>query len=186
MDRQKKQLFLALGILVLLTAAWLGLRAFTENAPEENEEEQSYAVSDFNAEKVTQVAYQGTDLQYTFQKQDDKWICTQEPSLEVSSEKVVSLINTLSQLEASQKIERVDDLAQYGLAEPLSTVTVTADQESTVYTIGDRNSMTGQYYLRINEEPDIYTMDEQLIGTLQQQPADFAEEETTEEQKVME
>lgn len=57
---------------------------------------------------------------------------------------------------ARSAIEKVTDLGPYGLTEPVLTLTVTTAEETVSYTVGGQ-TLSGEYYLRMEGENLVYT-----------------------------
>lgn len=95
------------------------------------------------------------------------WIWKNHEEITLDQSAVESLLAAICTVDATNKIEAVTDFAQYGLAEPDSTITFTmktADdaEGETLKTVslltGGYVSVTGEYYAMIAGEDTVYTV----------------------------
>ena len=74
-----------------------------------------------------------------------------------------------------------EDLAQYGLENPSGIITLNTADGTTTLQLGDKNAVTGQYYLKVAESDKIYLVSRDLSGTFSKTPQELLKEEETEE-----
>lgn len=100
------------------------------------------------------------------------WLWKNHEDITLDQSAVESLLTAICTVNATSKIESVTDFAQYGLAEPDSTITFTmktADdaEGETLKTVslltGGYVSVTGEYYAMIAGEDTVYTVDGDYI-----------------------
>ena len=67
-------------------------------------------------------------------------------------------------MEADRVLENVDDLTEYGLDSPSNSVTVTTDDGTTKFNIGDENTSTNQYYIaKDDEDSTVYVVSSSTV-----------------------
>lgn len=155
--KKSTRLLLLLALLLLL----LGLVAFfaLRQAPSEegkNRAQASQVVLSLDPAAITSIIthYDGHSL--TFVRQEGAWVLQGEPAFPLRQ----SFVNTMQARLAAFGVSgsfSSDDFAQYGLDNPLCSITVTQGKATHTLDIGDRNRTTGDYYLRIRGDDLLYT-----------------------------
>ena len=162
MSRGKK-LLLLLGVLVLLAAAVIAIgRLSPEEEDEAALEGGSTPIFSVDADNVTALAwtYEGENISFT--RTDSGWVYDGDAAFPVDTSYLTSMLNTLGQVRANKTIPDVDDLSQYGLAEPVCSVTVTADGEHTLL-FGNETGMGGEAYCSVGDG-SVYLVDTYVPG----------------------
>mgnify|MGYP002424649232 CR=1 FL=1 len=122
-------------------------------------------------------------------KNAQEWIYDNDSSLDMDEDKVTELIQTVAPLNSENRIEEVENLEMYGLAEPALTILVSDGEEVCTMMIGDLNEMTGTYYLCLEgKESVIYDVNPQIVSAFGTTLEDLvtAKEQTTEAQSTEE
>lgn len=140
MEKQKKQL---LGLLVILIVAVIAF-IVVKNLPQEEETDTtaSYEVTNLNADDVTKLVYTNENGTLTLNKDGDNWICDEDRSVDIDADKVSTMVGKVASLTSENKIENVEDIAQYGLDAPSLTILVSDGTTSYTILIGDYNETT--------------------------------------------
>lgn len=187
---KKKGLPLLIGIVVLvfLTVAYVILvKHNTETA--EEVEDTTVKMFDLENKDVAALRFTLDGKKETFTLEGDTWSLASDATFEVDSSKMSTLLDTVTGMAASRKLEEVTDLSEYGLDEPVQTLVLTM-ADGTVYTIcwGGTNDVTGDDYVYIKEKESIvYTVDYSVLETLGESIEDYrTEEETTTEDETSE
>lgn len=187
---KKKGLPLLIGIVVLvfLTVAYVILvKHNTETA--EEVEDTTVKMFDLENKDVAALRFTLDGKEETFTLEGDTWSLASDATFEVDSSKMSTLLDTVTGMAASRKLEEVTDLSEYGLDEPVQTLVLTM-ADGTVYTIcwGGTNDVTGDDYVYIKEKESIvYTVDYSVLETLGESIEDYrTEEETTTEDETSE
>lgn len=179
MKKQQRQLFVLVGVLVVLLCAFLGLKQYNKaQADKPVEEDEKILVIDAAAEDVTQLAYDYEGENCAFEKEEDTWYAAQDHSLNIKQTRVTSMVNGIAPLEASQVIENVTDLAQYGLTEPQKTITVETAAKSYILYVGDKNDLTSSYYVCFPSTSTVYVVSATDINRFNYGLDELIEEET--------
>ena len=179
MKKQQRQLFILVGVLVVLLCAFLGLKQYNKvQADKPAAEEEKILVIDAAAEEVTQLAYDYEGEDCVFEKEEDTWYAAQDHSLNIKQTRIASMVNGIAPLEASQVIENVTDLAQYGLTEPQKTITVETAAKSYILYVGDKNDLTSSYYVCFPSTSTMYVVSATDINRFNYGLDELVEEET--------
>ena len=106
---------------------------------------------------LTQIVlhYQGetNTLLYTA----DGWTLAEDPAYHLDTSACNTMLTALSSLNAKRELSPQAG-EDYGFAEPVLTIEVTAAGETDTYTFGASNAMTGDLYVRKNNSNTIYTV----------------------------
>lgn len=187
---KKKGLPLLIGIVVLvfLTVAYVILVKHNTETVEEVEDT-TVKMFDLENEDVAALRFTLDGKEETFTLEGDTWSLASDAAFEVDSSKMSTLLDTVTGMAASRKLENVTDLSEYGLDEPVQTLVLTM-ADGTVYTIcwGGTNDVTGDDYVYIKEkESVVYTVDYSVLEALGESIEDYrTEEETTTEDETSE
>ena len=184
MNKKKKGRLLALLLLLLaVAAAFIIVRANRQDTSEEMEapEEEAFSVTQIDSSQVKEIGIINGEETVNLIREGEEWKCREEVSSEevsIDSSLVENFLAKASRITASEKIEDVTDLAQYGLKEPAVNITLQWDDNMYIIKLGDYNSIIGSYYLSINEEPTVYTVDSSVYYGLNKQLEDFKKTKT--------
>lgn len=170
--KQKKALFILLGIIVVLVAALLLLRFHNKQTAAAAAASSAAAESQITAEgqDYTALAYSNGTATLSFSKDaDGKWSWADEPDFPLNQSDMTILVNIISGLTPQQTITDGDTMAAYGLDNPTATLTATAaDGTETVFKLGKTTADgAGNYYLQINgDESTVYVVTDDLYTQL--------------------
>lgn len=162
MKKKKKLIGLltALVVLILLTAAYFCLKNYNKEQEAESEtEDTSVAVTSIEETDITGLTYILDNEKLEFKKENDSWHYTQDENFPVDQDKIKTLLGNFKEIKAVRDLGQLENLEDYGLKEPLNTVTVTSNNGvETVFYIGSENETTGDYYMYMNNPEHIYTV----------------------------
>ena len=162
MKKKKKLIGLltALVVLILLTAAYFCLKNYNKEQEAESEtEDTSVAVTSIEETDITGLTYILDNERLEFKKENDSWHYTQDENFPVDQDKMKTLLGNFKEIKAVRDLGQLENLEDYGLKEPLNTVTVTSNNGvETVFYIGSENETTGDYYMYMNNPEHIYTV----------------------------
>ena len=193
MKKQKIQLLVMVGALLVLVAAFFGVKIYNEHIEEKGslESEEEYTVLDLDGDDVNGFSFVNEYGSYSFEKSSDdegniSWVCLEE-DLNLDSDKVSSVLGSVLFVQADTCIEDVSDFEQYGLAEPAVSVSITTGNGEN-YTIlcGDYNGITSKYYLSLDGENVVYVSDSDIGGDFNILPDDLVVDEEQEENQNQE
>ena len=99
---------------------------------------------------VTALSWTNEDGTFSFTK-GEAWTYDGDFSFPVDEEKVNELLAQFEDFAAAFVINDVEDYAQYGLDEPICTISITAGEESYTVELGDFSKMDEQRYVSIGD-----------------------------------
>lgn len=180
MEKQKKQLLLLLGVLVLVVAAWFGVSLIPEE--DETEETMSYQVSDLEKDAVTKLTYTNEQGTFSFSKEGEEWSYEADKSVDIEESTLENMIGKLASYASENQITEVEDLSIYGLDEPKYTILLSDGTTSYTMFVGDYNTTTYTYYMCLESDPaTVYTVQSSDVTVYGNVLEDLIAEEETEE-----
>lgn len=182
MKKKRIQLIVLIIICLLCIGAYflvkhLDLSETEETAPE------AAVVTDFSSEEVQSLSVTG-DHTLNFVKEEDTWYNADDREMNLDQTKISALINNINHITTDTVVEAPEDLAEYGLDNPVRTITAGLENGSSVILyVGNANDITGDYYIRMEGNGQVYAVSSYIVTAFDREPADFIEEtpETTEE-----
>ena len=179
MKKKSVNLITAVGVLVVLSGAYVGVKAYvakqeaadTESAEEENPEIISIASAD-----VKSIKFVIDKKEVTFEKDGDSWVKSDETGFPVDQDKIDILVSSLNSIKAERTLENVEDASEYELDQPDNTITVTTeDGETTVIQLGMENDSTSQEYIDLNKDSStVYVVSNSTFSSFEGTLYDFA------------
>lgn len=180
MKKKQRQMIGMLLALVVLAAAFLGIRQYNKNASSATSttEDTQETVLDVNSDDITSFSYVYEGETYAFEKKDETWYYTDDHSLNLNQERIKAMILKVAPLKADQVIENVTDMSQYGLADPERTIQYETADRSVIINVGNLNSMTSQYYIAFPSEMKVYVVATNVVTGFNYTLDDLVEETT--------
>lgn len=180
MKKKQRQMIGMLLALVVLTAAFLGIRQYNKNASSaaSTTEDTQETVLDVNSDDITSFSYVYEGETYAFEKEDETWYYADDHSLNLNQERIKAMILKVAPLKADQVIENVTDMSQYGLADPERTIQYETADRSVIINVGNLNSMTSQYYIAFPSEMKVYVVATNVVTGFNYTLDDLVEETT--------
>ena len=202
MKKQRIQMIVLSVVLILCCAGFLAARAYSTKVEEEEQqkEEGEYTALSFEKENLSQLKISGENGTLWLNYDNGDWsfvndIDAEEAALngtteestedsteaesgyEVNSGTANQILEKLASLSCTNEIDSVTDMEQYGLDEPVMTVTLTMT-DGTVHTVevGDLNSMITAYYIRVDDGNTVYTMSTSNYSLFNKVDTDVAQE----------
>ena len=179
MKKKSVNLITAVGVLVVLSGAYVGVKAYvakqeaadTESAEEENPEIISIASAD-----VKSIKFVIDKKEVTFEKDGDSWVKSDETGFPVDQDKIDTLVSSLNSIKAERTLENVEDASEYELDQPDNAITVTTeDGETTVIQLGMENDSTSQEYIDLNKDSStVYVVSNSTFSSFEGTLYDFA------------
>lgn len=151
--------------LVVLVAAFLGIRQYNKNASSaaSTTEDTQETVLDVNSDDITNFRYVYEGETYVFEKEDDTWYYADDHSLNLNQDRIKAMILKVAPLKVNQVIENVTDMSQYGLTNPERTIQYETADRSVIINVGNLNSMTSQYYIAFPSEMTVYAVTTNVV-----------------------
>ena len=184
MKKKQRQMIGMLLALVVLAAAFLGIRQYNKNASSaaSTTEDTQETVLDVSSDDITSFRYVYEGETYSFEKEDGTWYYADDHSLNLKQERIKAMILKVAPLKVNQVIENVTDMSQYGLTNPERTIQYETADRSVIINVGNLNSMTSQYYIAFPSEMTVYAVTTNVVTGFNYTLDDLVEvEKTTEE-----
>ena len=180
MKKKQRQMIGMLLALVVLAAAFLGIRQYNKNASSATSitEDTQETVLDVNSDDITSFRYVYEGETYAFEKEDETWYYADDHSLNLNQDRIKAMILKVAPLKADQVIENVTDMSQYGLADPERTIQYETADRSVFINVGNLNSMTSQYYIAFPSEMKVYVVATNVVTGFNYTLEDLVEETT--------
>lgn len=173
----KGLLFAVLILIVLLILYFvidLQQKKSDQEAETEETEESSLPVS-VTEDEISKVTVKNGDVTMTYVKNDDTWTYEEDPDFPLDESAVNTKMNRLTTLTVDRVLESPEDLSEYGLDKPQQEVTV-LKTDGTTFTlyIGNQNSSNNDFYVKVDDGADVYTMPSSSVNAFNMQPYDVA------------
>ena len=165
--KQKKTLLLTLGLVVVLVALLLGVRACSahqeEQEAQEAEQQRLESQVPTASDTFESITYDNGDVTLTFTHDEaGSWIWADDPEFPLDTSYLEDLSDLITALDPMQTITDGDTLESYGLDAPTGTITATAeDGTETVLLLGKELS-DGSYYLKTGDSDTVYVVSSEL------------------------
>lgn len=177
-QKNKRTMWIMLGIVVILAAAYAGILFWNKSSEEkksaEAEAEKIYVT---DLEDVTGIRYDVGNGALEFVKEEDQWYDKEDRDFPLTQSYPEQIAETFGRLEADRKLEDGDSLEDYGLDEPVYTVVLTdGDGNETSLYLG--NTTGEDYYMTLQDKTEIYTVSSDVISDLQYTLEDMAKLDT--------
>lgn len=177
MTRGKKLLSLTL-VLVLLIGGVCVVKLLNPEA-ENSTETATDVVTELisvDPETVTSVSWTYNDETLTFTYNGESWVYADDATLPLDESYLDTITDTISSISVSKIIESPEDLSQYGLEEPVCSVSVTAD-ETLTFQFGDTSSLAQAQYFACGDG-NVYLVDTSIASCFYYGLYDLIEKET--------
>ena len=189
MNKQKRTFLILTIVLVACLAGYLGLLNYNKYKSDDDSESESDSVEalSLDSSDVNSVSFLIDGQEYTFSRiksepsdsdDDEQWVCDNDTSLKINTSKVTSLLGNATSITASKKFDSDADTSDFGLDEPQNVVKLSTDDKTYTITIGEKNAMLGEYYIKVND--DVYLSSTTLLGTIPDSIDDMVETEDSE------
>lgn len=165
--KQKRLLLILLLILAVLAVGFVILLRYNAAKEAETEEtESSIALwpEDFDSSSIASISYLSGDSSLTFNRKTDEdtdtWIYAADTDFPLNQSALSGMDSQLQSLTASRSVtDSLDNLKEYGLDQPVNTITAT-DQDGTSVTLylGSTNSGSDITYAYTSQSDHVYTI----------------------------
>lgn len=179
--KKSTKLVSAVVVLAVLGGVYVGLNTYVtkeESTESSSEEESKTEVYSVKTDDIKSLEFIIDKKDTVFEKKDDSWVKKDETAFPVNQTTLDSAASALEKIEADRVLENVDDLTEYGLDSPSNSVTVTTDDGTTKFNIGDENTSTNQYYIsKDDEDSTVYVVAASTVTPFMNSLYDYAEGE---------
>lgn len=180
--KKKRGLYIVGGILLLclLIGVYILVKKMNkeEVAAEEPEDSQEEILA-VSEEDISSLTFRLEGKETTWNKKDDGWNLEGDEQFPVDSDKIGNLTSALDSVKASRKLEKVENLKDYGLDEPENLIKIKkTDDTEEIIGIGDKNPSTEDTYVYLGQDTaTVYTVSADLAATFSGSIYDFAKGE---------
>lgn len=180
---RKQQLLALFFLLFVAAAALILLKENNRTASEETvKEEENYPVTEIDPSQVKEIGIINGEDTVNLVREGEEWKCREKEEgssdeTPVDSGLVEDFLTKASSITALRKIEDGADLSEYGLESPSVNITLQWEDNMYIIRLGDYNSIIGSYYLSINEDKTVYTIDNATYYSLDKTLDDFLKTE---------
>ena len=136
----------------------------------------SISVLTLDAESITGLAWSYGDESLSFVCDGSVWSYSEDSDFPLDTSYMSAMTSAVSDISAEKVIEEASDLAEYGLDEPVCSITVTAEAETTI-DIGDETSLDGLRYVSIGDG-NVYLVSSDLLTNFSYGLYDLVAKET--------
>lgn len=174
MNKQKRTFVILAIVLVACLAGYLGLLNYNKYKSDDDSESESDSVEalSLDSSDVKSLSFLIEGQEYTFSRikseddsdDDEQWVCDNDTSLKINTSKVTSLLGNATSITASKKFDSDADTSDFGLDEPQNVVKLSTADKTYTITIGEKNAMLGEYYIKVND--DVYLSSNTILGTI--------------------
>ena len=183
MKKKSVKLVIAVGVLAILSGAYVGVKTYVamqDAKEEENNEEETQEVVSIASEDIQSIKFILDKKETTFEKEGDSWVKSDENAFPVDQDKLDTLAGTFSSVTAQRTLKDVEDPSEYELDNPQNTITVTTtDGEATVIQVGMENDSTSQEYIDLNDDSStVYVVSNSVFQSFEGNLYDFAKSGT--------
>ena len=179
--KKSTKLVSAVVVLAVLGGVYVGLNTYVtkeESTESSSEEESKTEVYSVKTDDIKSLEFIIDKKDTVFEKKDDLWVKKDETAFPVNQTTLDSAASALEKVEADRVLENVDDLTEYGLNSPSNSVTVTTDDGTTKFNIGDENTSTNQYYIaKDDEDSTVYVVSSSTVTPFMNSLYDYAQGE---------
>lgn len=182
MKSKTVKLVSGVAVLAVLSCAYLGVTSYVDSREKKEAEAQDTSVSlvDMEAEDLTSVSFLSEDgEQEIFEKKEDVWTKKGEEDFPVSQDTIDGAVNSLASLDADQELTEPEELSEYDLDKPQNEIVLAAqDGSETILQVGMKNEASGQYYVKRQDEDNVYLAAETALTPFMGTAYSFAEAES--------
>lgn len=183
MKKKSVNLVTAVGVLVILSGAYVGVKTYVakqDAKEEESNEEDNQEVVSIASEDIQSIRFVLDKKEVTFEKDGDSWVKSDECAFPVDQDKLDTLAGVFSSVTAQRTLKDVADSSEYELDNPQNTITVTTtDGTTTVIQVGMENDSTSQEYIDLdNDSSTVYVVSNSTFQSFEGTLYDFAKSGT--------
>ena len=171
--KQRTLAVLLVLVLVLGGLLWLVTRSnAAEEAASSAAAEGSIVLSSFAAGDAEQIRYTYQNETLTLNYDSGSWTLADDPGYHLDASACNTMVTALASLNAKRQLTAQPG-EDYGLADPVVTVTVTAAGEANTFAFGSQNPVTGDLYVQKAGDDAIYTVSGNKAVCFEQTKADL-------------
>lgn len=143
-----KRIAVLLGVLLVLCAA--AVAVLRMEGHQEQIKTSGEVVLQIDPDAVQSLSWDYNGQTFSFHR-DGAWSCDSDAAFPVDEQKITSLLTQFEQFGAVFTISDVQDYAQYGLSDPLCTISIGTSDTSYEISLGDYSSMDSLRYISFGD-----------------------------------
>lgn len=147
--KKSKRIGVLLCVLGVACAATYGITKHEEKV--ELIKNSDEIILELDSDTVTALSWEYEEEHLAFHKTDDVWYYDEDEAFPVDEEKMEELLDLFEAFGVSFVIEDVEDYSQYGLDDPMCTITVTAGEDTYKLQLGDYSTMDSERYVTLGD-----------------------------------
>lgn len=188
MQKQKKQLIAVLVMLVLCGVAYVAINRYNESQ-EKKEAERTKSelihVTSFSNDDIIAFSYIKDNETLSFEKDaDGNWNYDGDKKVDIDESAVKTMLSNILDMTAKEEITAPDKSEDYGFEAPQQVVTITTADKTVTLTLGAKNTINNNYYLKSSESGSIYMVDGTLSTAFSKTIADLTVKQTADEEST--
>ena len=156
MKRYKRLAILA-GILVVACVITFAVSQYEER--KEEIKTTDAVILSLDSQTVQTIAWETEEQSLAFHREDGTWFWDEDSAFPVDEEKMEELLGHFASFGAAFIIENVENFGQYGLDDPVCTISMTTDEDSYEVLVGEFSTMDQQRYVSIGDG-NVYLVNE--------------------------
>lgn len=152
MTKRVRKIVILLVILAVLCVATLLASLYNEK--QEQIQNSNEIILSISTDSVTSLSWEVDDetLGFTKDSESESWIYDDDDGFPTSTSEIENLLSIFNEYEADFIIEEVDDYSQYGLDDPVMTINITLDDETSYeITLGNFSTLDSERYVSIGD-----------------------------------
>ena len=146
--KRSKRLYVLLGVLMAVSAVTFGVSRIEQYQEKIKNSEEIILKVDTDTVQSLSWEYNGSSLAF---HRDGSWIYDSDQAFPVDEDKISQLLGLFSEFGVSFVIENVEDYSQYGLDDPLCTISFATEDETYEVTLGNYSAMDEERYVSIGD-----------------------------------
>lgn len=147
--KRSKRLMILLGVLVVACVATFALSRY--EAHQEQIQNSDEVVLELDSDAVQSLSWEYDSRTLAFHKEEDGWLYDDDAAFPVDEDKIAEMLGRFEEFGVSFIIEDAEDLGQYGLDDPLCTITIATEDETYTILLGDYSQMDEERYVSIGD-----------------------------------
>ena len=162
--KKSARLLLAAGILAVMVAALVLIPKLTASDPiDVNAFHTGVVIMSLAKDDATALrwTYDGETVEVV--RSGDGWECSNDPQLPINLSRIDAMLSALNEVESSRTLEQPEDLAEFGLAEPICSVAVDAGEQSLRFDLGDTSMVSSKTYCSLGDG-NVYLVNPSLLS----------------------
>jgi hypothetical protein len=162
--KREKKLLLLVAVFAVVVAGYAILSRFAPKEEKAGEESDvSIQVAAMDSSSVAQLTWTYSGETITLEHVKDGWSYPEDAHFPLDQTKAGEMVKAVSSVNATRVIDDAADLSEYGLDQPSCTVTSKlSDGGSIKLNVGNKNDVTGEYYLQVDGDQKVYLVDESI------------------------